>query len=592
MPNTVAYCYKGCGGWKTSNRALCGNPCNHNKREVEEELERLNRERANKPSTSGRPRKKKEANVPVQEPVQEPVQGVSVCPPSPPSPSPIVTAVPATNVPVGTVTATAIPIAANAISAAPAAAASSSSSVAPIAVSSSVSSIVVKEKAVKPEEKEEDNIRWQFEDLETNESPTQRYYHKSGKWISMNDKNNKNVEDAYQRFTTDGIRFQNCTLITFNHRGDQVWYIVDFKHMVQVKVGGPKQSSSIAWNYVRRVQRLSDLDGKEGKERVTLRKLPPTDLFYQTPEIIERYEHSDLTFYEDGGPVSLIAKDFEKVATLRLKKPKSEQEPSPKRPVPLNPLETSSLHDVITGIQTLNNLVSVTRFDGNIEFDYSNFPPLLPDSDPIIPNAKWQQVPQSDAMYWEVYSKLVNDSTKTYPTGHHLLAEGFVCTKSYNATILVFRNCHIQSFAMYKAFRDQCLEREVRYLWHGTKTPVEVSEGFDRSFCMRIDSVNQYGIGTYFTADPMYAFANKFSGSYSSSTYKYLLLCRVTLGDCPFVQEDKLQTEYQRKPLTMQSIRHPGMRVNAVKTFGQGNWIYLCPNDFQAFPEFVVCFKR
>lgn len=309
-----------------------------------------------------------------------------------------------------------------------------------------------------------------------------------------------------------------------------------------------------------------------GNRRIVLHD-PPKALYYQTPEAIEYYKDYEVALYENGGP-----EDGEAVP----------ERPKPSKRPALDPLETSSIYDIIQKPHLLKKLSSVpTCFDGNRteDFDDSRFP-LKADDIQIVEGAQWKEIFDDDLMYWQVYTKFVNSSSKRQNDKHSLIHQGIQRTRDYKAKFRVFRNCHIKSFAMYRAFLDSCMEKNVEYLWHGTQSPVEVSQKFDRIFATK--GISQYGYGTYFTEDPMYSFADKYSGY----TTKYIFLCRVTSGDCRKEDANYLQSNFSSRPLVLPSLKHKGSNADSVKLYGQHNWIHICLNDFQAFPEYILCFER
>jgi len=135
--------------------------------------------------------------------------------------------------------------------------------------------------------------------------------------------------------------------------------------------------------------------------------------------------------------------------------------------------------------------------------------------------------------------------------------------------------------------KRQRLER--CWLWHGTNVEVMdkiLQQGFNRSFCGK--NATMYGKGVYFARDTSYSAHTAYSVP-DSRGYQYILACRVVVGVyCPGVK-DSLTPDI-RDPKTHNLY---DSTVGILKNdSGNNPSIYVTYHDAQAYPEYIIKFKR
>jgi len=133
----------------------------------------------------------------------------------------------------------------------------------------------------------------------------------------------------------------------------------------------------------------------------------------------------------------------------------------------------------------------------------------------------------------------------------------------------------------------QRLERS--WLWHGTNAEVMgkiLQQGFNRSFCGKNATV--YGKGVYFARDTSYS-ANATYSVPDSRGYQYIMACRVAVGVyCPGVTNSLTPDIRDAKTHALYDstvgILHNDSMSNPS--------IYVTYHDAQAYPEYLIQFKR
>lgn len=121
-----------------------------------------------------------------------------------------------------------------------------------------------------------------------------------------------------------------------------------------------------------------------------------------------------------------------------------------------------------------------------------------------------------------------------------------------------------------------------KYLWHGSDyatTNLIIANGFDRSY----STVDAYGKGNYFARDSSYSATGRYCPEHSDG-YKYILLCKVIVGDSV-----QVPSGCGEQTITLQS---DGSEYDTHVDNSDDPAIYVTWRDYTAVPMYRLKFKE
>jgi poly [ADP-ribose] polymerase 10/14/15 len=156
------------------------------------------------------------------------------------------------------------------------------------------------------------------------------------------------------------------------------------------------------------------------------------------------------------------------------------------------------------------------------------------------------------------------------------------------------RNQNPTLFNMCDTYRKMVLRREgrnpdmfddalERYLFHGTHCDTAkkiAASGFNRSFAGSANAA-AYGVGTYFARNASYSDRDSYTPK-DKDGYKTMILCKVTVGTFALGVWD------MRAP----PARDDGRLHDSTVDYVSNPDIFVAYNDAQAYPEFIITYKR
>jgi poly [ADP-ribose] polymerase 10/14/15 len=140
-----------------------------------------------------------------------------------------------------------------------------------------------------------------------------------------------------------------------------------------------------------------------------------------------------------------------------------------------------------------------------------------------------------------------------------------------------------------------------RWVFHGCPkdiVPKIIQQGFNRSFCGA--NATLYGKGTYFARDAAYSASPRYSREDAETGLCYMFLCRAVVGEYHVGRKDQVTPDVRdaEKHLLYDSTvalfpERWGDAPYLTKGDDLSNpSVYVTYHDAQAYPEYLVAFKR
>ena len=119
-----------------------------------------------------------------------------------------------------------------------------------------------------------------------------------------------------------------------------------------------------------------------------------------------------------------------------------------------------------------------------------------------------------------------------------------------------------------------------RFLFHGTRQDKTMSFVMQEGFRKEFNNTAAYGKGTYFARDASYSI--NYSPKDIIDGYKYILLCKVIIGDCT------IGTRTQNKI----AKKYDGTEYDSMVDILNNPSIYVIWRDYHAIPKYLIKFKQ